>query len=202
MTTAERTLMPDPTAALSGPQVHAEHDGIVEHDNALPRWWLLTLFGAVVFSFGYWFYYQHLMGPGQRAELAADEKVLSDLREKSASSKVTDDSLLALAKDPAVVARGAELFKANCVTCHEEKGQGKVGPNLTDAYWIHGGKPTQIFTTVTNGVPDKGMVTWGPVLGGAKIQDVTAFVLSIKNTNVPGKEPQGDKETTEAAATP
>ncbi|HEY3444768.1 MAG TPA: cbb3-type cytochrome c oxidase N-terminal domain-containing protein [Myxococcales bacterium] len=183
-----------PEAPASDSQAHSVHDGIEEHDNHLPRWWLLTLFGAIVFSFGYWFYYQHLTGPGQRAELAADERMLADLREKALSSKITDEGLLAMSKDGAVVARGAELFKANCIACHEAKGQGKIGPNLTDAYWIHGGKPTQIFKTVIYGVPDKGMLSWGPVLGAAKSQDVVAFVLTLKNTNVQGKEPQGAKE--------
>lgn len=178
----------------AGAEAHASYDGIEEQDNHLPRWWLLTLFGAIVFSFGYWFYYQHLTGPGQRAELAADEKMLADLREKAASANVTDQTLLALAGDATAAARGAEIFKANCVACHEEKGQGKIGPNLTDAYWIHGGKPTQIYKTVTNGVPEKGMLSWGPMLGAAKVQDVTAFVLTLKNTNVAGKEPQGNKE--------
>ncbi len=197
MTTApDRTLPPEPPATPppTGGPAHPVHDGIEEHDNHLPRWWLLTLFGAIVFSFGYWFYYQHLTGPGQRAELAADEKALAELREKALSSKITDESLLALAGDPASLARGAELYKANCVACHEARGQGKIGPNLTDAYWIHGGKPTQIFKVVVNGVPDKGMLSWGPVLGAAKSQDVVAYVLTLKGTNVPGKEPQGNKE--------
>ena len=173
---------------------HASYDGIEEQDNHLPRWWLLTLFGAIVFSFGYWFYYQHLNGPGQRSELATDEKLLADLREKAAGAKVSDESLLALAKDSAAVERGAETFKTTCAACHEPKGQGKIGPNLTDAFWLHGGKPTQIYKTVTNGVPEKGMLSWGPVLGVAKVQEVTSFVLTLKNTNVAGKEPQGIKE--------
>ena len=192
--TQETTPGSEPKAPADSQAANVHHDGIVEHDNQLPRWWLLTLFGAIVFSFGYWFYYQHLNGPGQRAELAADEKRYAALREKAIASKVSDESLVAMSKDAAVVARGAELFKANCVACHEAKGQGKIGPNLTDAYWIHGGKPTQIFRTVSNGVPDKGMLSWGPVLGASKTQDVVAFVLTLRNTNVPGKEPQGTKE--------
>jgi hypothetical protein len=31
-----------------------------------------------------------------------------------------------------------------------------VGPNLTDAYWMHGGGVKNIFKTVKYGVPEKG----------------------------------------------
>ena len=66
------------------------------------------------------------------------------------------------------------------------------GPNLTDSAWIHGGAPLQIHTTITNGVVEKGMLAWGPILGPTKVQQVAAYVLSIRDTNVDGgKEPQG-----------
>ena len=73
-------------------------------------------------------------------------------------------------------------------------GGGNIGPNLTDAYWIHGSKPIDIFHTVIDGVPAKGMPTWGPQLGDDRIESVVAYVLSIRDTNVPaGKAPQGDR---------
>ncbi len=177
------------------PSIQPTHDGIEEHDNFLPRWWLATLFGAVLFSFAYWFYYHTAyVGLSQGQELEADEKALSDLRLKAFASKVTDEQLLALTKDAALVARGKQTFQTICTACHASKGEGNIGPNLTDAYWIHGGKPVDIYKTVTMGVPEKGMLAWGPTLGPVKVQEVVAFVLTIKNTNVPGKAPQGNKE--------
>jgi len=39
------------------------------------------------------------------------------------------------------------------------------------------------------------MASWGPVLGETRVASVVAYVLTLKNTNVPGgKAPQGDKE--------
>ena len=49
-----------------------------------------------------------------------------------------------------------------------------------------------VYTSVTNGYPEKGMRPWGPMLGTARIRAVTAFVLSIKGKNVAGgRPPQG-----------
>ncbi len=80
----------------------------------------------------------------------------------------------------------------NCAVCHGQEGQGNIGPNLTDNAWIHGGAPMQIFATVWKGVPEKGMVTWGPVLGKERIRSVVAYVLTLRNTNVAGgKPPEG-----------
>ena len=54
-----------------------------------------------------------------------------------------------------------------------------------------------ILRTVTDGVPAKGMAAWGGQLGPRRVEQVTAFVLSIRNTEVVGKEPQGDLYTPE-----
>ena len=60
--------------------------------------------------------------------------------------------------------------------------------------WIHGGDPMSIYKTMKDGVVAKGMPAWGPQLGEAKTQAVSAYVLSLRNTNVPGgKAPQGEK---------
>ena len=104
---------------------------------------------------------------------------------------VSNETLAVLAKDAAVIADGKKMFVSTCAPCHGIQGQGIVGPNLTDGFWLHGSKPIDIFTSVTNGYPEKGMRPWGPVLGTARIRAVTAFVVSIKGTNVAGRPPQG-----------
>jgi len=79
------------------------------------------------------------------------------------------------------IGKGRELFKTNCVSCHGPEAKGLVGPNLTDATWIHGGKPEDIQKTITTGVAAKGMPTWGPILGDEKVADLTAFVYSLSH---------------------
>lgn len=177
-----------------------DYDGIQEYDNRLPNWWLFTLYGAIVFAVVYWFtlhtwriaplsneQYQGEMARAAEAQLA-----------RMAGQEITNESLLLMAQIPATVERGHAVFDQFCVTCHNPDASGKVGPNLTDGYWLHGGQPLQILNTVTHGVPDKGMAAWGNQLGPVRVQDVVSFVLTVKNTNRPGKEPQGTLEPEDA----
>jgi cytochrome c oxidase cbb3-type subunit 3 len=172
-----------------------EYDGIVEHDNKLPLWWQLTLYGAVVFALVYWFgrRMDAIRSPEQTyAEDVAAERALA--AERARARGTIDDAMLAtLARDPATAAQGKEVFVASCAPCHKPDGGGNIGPNLTDGYWIHGNKPTEIYQDVAEGVPAKGMPTWGPILGEQRLEAVVAYVISIENTNVPGgKAPQGE----------
>ena len=130
------------------------YDDIEEADNNLPTWWLLTFYGAVVFGLVYWFYF-HEYAIGQLQPQKYAEAVAAAEAERSI---VTDESLDALAADESAVAAGQEIFMAQCFACHDAKGQGRegLGPNLTDKYWVHGGAPTDIHATVTNGVAAKG----------------------------------------------
>lgn len=181
--------------AIQGEIIH-EYDGIQEADNRLPRWWLMTLFGAMVFSVGYWFYYQEFaVSPGPTQAYYAEQAE----RAEKAGVDPTDGELLAAVDGP-LLALGQQTFANTCVACHEAGGQGKIGPNLTDASWLHGGSPVSIFKTIRDGVPAKGMPSWGPGLGRAGVIQVTAFVLSLRNKNVPGKPAEGEPYDPTAAA--
>jgi len=93
--------------------------------------------------------------------------------------------------DPAMITAGRDLFSKNCSPCHKADGGGLIGPNLTDSAWLHGGSPEQIEATILKGWPQKGMVAWGTMLTPHQIRTLVAFVVSIKDTNVPeGKAPQ------------
>lgn len=79
--------------------------------------------------------------------------------------------------------------------CHGDKGQGLIGPNLTDNYWIHDkGTAADILTMVQKGVPVKGMPAWESVLSAQEQVATTAYILSLKGTNPSGaKAPEGTK---------
>jgi cytochrome c oxidase cbb3-type subunit 3 len=174
---------------------HHVYDGIVEQDNKLPLWWQLTLYGAVLFALCYWLgrRLDAIASPAQTyaADVAAQRA--AEAEQVRARGTIDDGVLATLAKDPATVAQGKDTFVTTCAPCHKPDGGGNIGPNLTDAYWLHGNKPTDIYKTVIEGVPAKGMPTWGPVLGVNRVEAVVAYVISIENSNVPGgKAPQGE----------
>ncbi len=174
-----------------------EYDGIIELDNKLPLWWQLTLYGAVVFALVYWF--GRRLGAIETPDQAYAQDVAGEraaAAEEARERGTVDDAVLStLVRDPSTIAQGKEIFAVSCSPCHRKDAGGNIGPNLTDAYWIHGNRPLDIFHCVHDGVPAKGMPTWGPQLGEQRVENVVAYVLSIHDTNVPGgKAPQGARE--------
>ena len=167
-----------------------DYDGIQEFDNPLPMWWLWTFLGTIIFAFMYYIHYEFKVGPTSEQELASDMENIDKLKATSSNSPKID--LKSFIKDEARLTAGALVFKAKCLACHGDKGQGLVGPNLTDKAWIHGSSIDSIFKTVAKGVLDKGMPPWEGVLKDEELQNVVLFVNSIKGTNVAGgKAPEG-----------
>ena len=112
---------------------------------------------------------------------------------RSQANAVNENTVAALT-DQKSLAFGQEIFISKCAACHGQKGEGTVGPNMTDEYWLHGGSIKNIFRTVYNGVPDKGMISWSNQLRPSEIQAVSSYILTLKGTNPPNpKAPQGDK---------
>jgi cytochrome c oxidase cbb3-type subunit 3 len=104
-------------------------------------------------------------------------------------------STVKLTADPVVIATGKVTFMQYCAPCHGVQGQGLVGPNLTDDYWLHGGKISDVFKTIQQGVPAKAMPTWEKQLSPKQISDVANYIKSLHGTNPPNaKAPQGIKE--------
>lgn len=188
-------------------ETHQDNDGIQEYDNPLPSWFVNLFYSTIVFSILYICYYTgfgygvtQVSGVGQILSFSAAEYLAAvHEAEKSAASihpqELDHKALEAFMASPASISGGEGIFKANCIACHGVEGQGVVGPNLTDAYWIHGGKPDNVLASVSGGYPAKGMPSWKPVLGEAKVRLATAYVLSLRGHSVANpKAPQGDKE--------
>lgn len=175
-------------------------DGISELDNPTPAWFMVLFYGTIIFAVVYLLSY-HVFGwgPLQEEEYAIELKQAEEARTAmllqpgSASAKIDENNVEA-SKDAATLQSGATLFKSACSPCHGEQGQGIVGPNLTDEYWLHGGSVKDIFKTIKYGVPDKGMIAWEKTLRPKQISDLASYILSLQGSNPPGaKAPQGTK---------
>ena len=172
---------------IQGEILH-EYDGIQEADNELPTWWLGTFYGAIVFAIFYWFYFHEY-------EIGSlpNEAYAAEMSENAGpGSEVPESVLLEVAADPASVTAGSASFDQYCVPCHAAQAEGNIGPNLTDGFWLHGGSPQDIHRVIYDGVLTKGMPAWGASLGAEAAQELTAFVLSVRDTNVEGKAAEGE----------
>lgn len=168
-------------------------DGIQEYDNDLPKWWVWLFWLTIIFSVLYPFVYD--FGPAQFASETIDAEMAAlQPVELTTSGEVTEQQLIALAADQAALSEGQQVYATRCMACHGDKGQGLIGPNLADDYWIHGGKATDMHRIVVNGVLDKGMLAWKGQLTPEQINAVVAFIWTLHGTNPPNaKAPQGDK---------
>jgi len=173
------------------------YDGIKELDNSLPPWWLWGFYITIVWSVGYLVHY-HVFhtGPSSSEEYTQSvvlaEQQLEEYRKRRADLVTADNAQFI--NTPEELGTGKEIYTRNCVACHGTGGEGTVGPNLTDEFWIHGGGIKNVFMTVSNGVPAKGMISWKSQLSPKQIQSVASYVLSLKGSNPSNpKAAEGEK---------
>lgn len=172
-----------------------DYDGIKELDHPLPLWWVFIFVGTVVFSIPYYFYYTHADGPGNRDELeekmAHIKKIQEEYEAREGGFNVDKYKRFVASAEAAKM--GKKAYASNCAACHGQKGEGLIGPNLTDAYWMHGdGKLASVYQTIAKGVTSKGMPAWKQALSEEELMAVTDYVLKFKGKKVKGKEPQGE----------
>ena len=167
-----------------------EYDGIRELDNKLPRWWVWLFYGTIVFAVVYLLYY-HVLGMGNlmAAEYRMEMKQGEALKVAAMSKFESGIPSLQPSRDPAVLNTGRDLFLTRCAPCHRADGGGLVGPNLCDAYWIHGSNFSDNVTTIWNGVPAKGMITWKNYLKPQDIYSVASYIYTLRGTHPPNPKP-------------
>jgi cytochrome c oxidase cbb3-type subunit 3 len=171
-----------------------DYDGIKELDNALPPWWKYGFYVTILMGVLYMYHY-HISESG----LNPDEEYVAEIK----NAQIEIEAYMAKAKDlvdeanvqyeESGIETGKLLYGKSCVACHGSQGEGSVGPNLTDAYWIHGGSMNDIFKTIKYGYSDKGMQSWQQQFSPKQMQQIASFIHSIKGTNPPNAKPaQGD----------
>ena len=172
-----------------------DYDGIQELDNALPPWWKYGFYITIIVSVFYMFYF-HLGGPGknptQEYELEMEKAEFAIAKHNAASPNKIDENNIVMPSE-AGIATGEKIYHTSCWPCHGKAGEGTVGPNLTDKFWIHKGTLNAIYLSIKHGYPDKGMPAWEKNYSPEEISDLVGYIKSIAGTNPPGaKLPEGE----------
>jgi len=168
-----------------------EYDGIQELDNNLPPWWVWGFVACIIFAFVYLINY-HVLGVSD-LQIEAYEKEMKQAQKDidaylSKMAMNVDETNATLMTEKSDLAAGKTIFDNNCTICHKSKGEGDVGPNLTDKTWVYGYDVKDIFYSVKKGRP-AGMPEHASKLNPIQIQQVSSYVLSLPETK--GKEAQG-----------
>jgi cytochrome c oxidase cbb3-type subunit 3 len=171
------------------------YDNIQELNHPLPSWWNTILGISIVFSIGYFVYYQFMQGPTLQEEFEVEYKTVMAKQEafkkrESGFDEVYYSKILSNNG----VKTGKEVYVVNCLPCHAEGGIGDVGPNLTDDHWILAkGTPDSVYSVIFNGSEANGMPIWSEMISKDEIYQALAYVMTFKNTFKKGKEPEGVK---------
>jgi cytochrome c oxidase cbb3-type subunit 3 len=180
-----------------------DYDGIQELDNNLPPWWLWSFYASVIFAVIYIFNY-HVFKTADLQIAEYENDIVQKDAEVAAYLKSmklnVDESSVILLTEQSDINTGKKIFDQKCVACHGKSGEGVIGPNLTDDYWIKGGSIKDVFKTIKYGT-DKGMQSWKDELNPVQIQQVSSFIKSIRGTVAEGKEAQGDLYKEEDSST-
>lgn len=167
------------------------YDGIRELDNHMPRWWLFGFYFTIIFAVLYLMFY-HITGWGPSSEEEYKIQMANAVvPEKVDSGTPADWASLEFLSDEAQLAEGKVLYNQICNVCHGANGEGLVGPNLTDEYWITGCDLPTMMTSIKSGFPAKGMPAYG---GGApldanQLQLVASYIHSLEGTNPANAKP-------------
>lgn len=168
------------------------YDGIQEYDQRLPNWWLYTLYGSIIFSVVYWFFFlQSGLAPTDEERVMAQYARVEAAQLAAALDLLDDDKLWTMSRNTEFVSAGRNIYAANCVACHGANLQGGIGLALNVPEWKFGGQPTDVFQIVSDGSPDpaSGMKAWRGDLGPQRIAQVVAYVLSYHD---PAAQPVTD----------
>jgi cytochrome c oxidase cbb3-type subunit 3 len=154
-------------------------DGIQEYDQHMPFWWLCILFSMIAFGIVFWLVLddRSFVG-GKHNQLDAR---LAEIATKKLANSIdvsNDDLFWEMSSNPTFVSAGQTTFESYCIACHGKDLKGGIGFNLVDAEWVHGGKPSEIYVTIDQGVPAKGMQAWESTLGQKRMTEVVAYILS------------------------
>ena len=171
-----------------------EYDGIKEYDNPCPPWLMYIFYFTAALATFFVGFHLGSSSKNEMLELYIEQLQNVQIQTTEQEPLVRESELVVLLKDPAALASGAEVFSDKCALCHGNTGEGMIGPNLIDNYWLYGkGKISDIAVSIRSGIPDNGMAAWQDRIPEEKILQTAAYIKSLKGTQVDSaKEPDGE----------
>lgn len=179
-----------------------EYDGIRELDNHMPSWWVYGFYFTIAYAVVYLFVYEVTdIGATQAEEYEneiawAQEYYNLESPDENQGPLFADATFLTAEED---IAKGKELYFGICQACHGNNGEGMVGPNMTDEYWIYGCDAPTIMRGIKSGYPQKGMAAYGggKSLNETELQQLASYIISLQGTNPANPKPIDPARETE-----
>lgn len=173
-----------------------DYDGVRELDNNLPPWWKGVFYASIVFAPIYLYFNlfaDSATTPAEQYVIEMDQAKEEIKAYLATQQNTVDETTVTLLADSDALNKGNAIFQSKCAVCHGKAGEGGIGPNLTDDYWLHGGTINDVFRTIKQGVPEKGMIAWKNDLRPRDMQEVASYIKTLSGTNPPNpKDPQGE----------
>lgn len=130
-------------------------------------------------------------------DLVQDKEYAKEMVQRAAEKPQQEAAAfeIVLLTDETALVNGKDTWDKICAACHLADGGGLVGPNMTDNYWIHGNTVEDLYKIVTDGVIEKGMLSYKQQLSDQQRLEVVSYILEKLQGTTPAnpKEPQGEE---------
>lgn len=172
------------------------YDGIQEYDNPTPGWWHLIFWGTIIWSVIY-VVIMHLTPiiPDRytRLETTRDAAIQKQFAQIMTISDPVE-KVRTVMGDENWLAQGESVFQGTCTLCHNQNGEGLIGPNLTDNYYKNLTDLDGLLNVVTNGAANGAMPANKNLLTDNEIALVAGYVASLRGKNLSGpREAEGEE---------
>jgi mono/diheme cytochrome c family protein len=117
---------------------------------------------------------------------------LAGYRDEIEPLAASDETVVLLSRRAEIMDAASELFITNCAACHNAKGTGLTGPNLTDDAYLDIESPVDLYWVITDGRHAKGMPAWDRSLDDAERLALAAYTAELRGSAEGGKKPEGE----------
>lgn len=160
-------------------------------DHPIPGWWNTLLLVAILGGVCYAAFY-HLspaaLSPRDKRSVARHDH-MQRMYSTIAAIPLSDEKLLALMNEPRWRETGAGIYALRCAPCHGLRGEGFIGPDMTDDHYKTVRTLTDLVGVITDGSGGGTMPPQRQILHPSEITVVAAFVAGLRGRNLEGPRP-------------